>query len=90
MWIDVIVRGEEFMVALAAAVRDDRWPADKRKIKGLAFMDGAEIVATQAASTVKDLSGSDPDWDGYIFIPLGVKVMIANLARGCGFETLSG
>ena len=56
-WIDVIVRGEgeEIMVALAEAVRDGRWPADRRKIKGLAFRDGDEIVATQAASTVKDL-----------------------------------
>ena len=38
-WIDVIVRGEgeEIMVALAEAVRDGRWPADQRKIKGLAF-----------------------------------------------------
>ncbi len=25
------------MVALAEAVRDGRWPADQRKIKGLAF-----------------------------------------------------
>jgi anaerobic magnesium-protoporphyrin IX monomethyl ester cyclase len=91
-WIDVIVRGEgeEIMVALAEAVRDGRWPADQRKIKGLAFTDGTEIVATQAASTVKDLDGIDPDWsildwDSYIYIPLGVKVAIPNLARGCPF-----
>ena len=91
-WVDVIVRGEgeEIMVALAEAVRDGRWPADKRKIKGLAFTDGSEIVATQAASTVKDLDGIDPDWsildwDSYIYVPLGVKVAIPNMARGCPF-----
>lgn len=91
-WVDVIVRGEgeEILVALAEAVRDGRWPADRRKIKGLAFADGGEIVATQAASTVKDLDGIDPDWsildwESYIYIPLGVKVAIPNMARGCPF-----
>jgi anaerobic magnesium-protoporphyrin IX monomethyl ester cyclase len=91
-WVDVIVRGEgeEIMVALAEAVRDGRWPADQRKIKGLAFREGEEIVATPAASTVKDLDGIDPDWsildwDSYIYIPLGVKVAIPNMARGCPF-----
>lgn len=91
-WVDVIVRGEgeEIMVALAEAVRDGRWPADRNKIKGLAFTAGEEIVATQAASTVKDLDGIDPDWsildwDSYIYIPLGVKVAIPNMARGCPF-----
>ena len=91
-WVDVIVRGEgeEIMVALAEAVRDGRWPSDRRKIKGLAFAEEGEIVATQAASTVKDLDGIDPDWsildwDSYIYIPLGVKVAIPNMARGCPF-----
>jgi anaerobic magnesium-protoporphyrin IX monomethyl ester cyclase len=91
-WIDVIVRGEgeEIMVALAEAVRDGRWPSDRKKIKGLAFAVDGEIVATQAASTVKDLDGIDPDWsildwEAYIYIPLGVKVAIPNLARGCPF-----
>ncbi len=91
-WIDVIVRGEgeEIMVALAEAVRDGRWPADRRKIRGLAFRDGDDIVATQAASTVKNLDGIKPDWsilewDAYIYIPLGVKVAIPNMARGCPF-----
>jgi anaerobic magnesium-protoporphyrin IX monomethyl ester cyclase len=91
-WVDVIVRGEgeEIMVALAEAVRDGLWPEGRRKIKGLAFREGEEIVATQAASTVKDLDGIDPDWsildwESYIYIPLGVKVAIPNMARGCPF-----
>ena len=91
-WVDVIVRGEgeEIMVALMEAVRDGRWPDEKRKIKGLAFVDGTEIVATQAASTVKDLDGIDPDWsilewEKYIYIPLGTRVAVPNMARGCPF-----
>jgi anaerobic magnesium-protoporphyrin IX monomethyl ester cyclase len=78
------------MVALAEAVRDGRWPRDQRKIKGLAFKDRDEIVATPAASTVKNLDGIKSDWsilewDKYIYIPLGVKVAIPNMARGCPF-----
>jgi len=91
-WIDVIVRGEgeEIMVNLAKAVRDGRFDQDRRKIRGLAFRDGEEIVSTEAASTVKNLDGIKPDWsilewDAYIYIPLGVRVAIPNMARGCPF-----
>jgi anaerobic magnesium-protoporphyrin IX monomethyl ester cyclase len=91
-WVDVIVRGEgeEIMVALAEAVRDHRWPADRKRIKGLAFRDGDAIVATEAASTVKDLGSIRPDWTlidwpHYIYTPLGVRVAIPNMARGCPF-----
>ncbi|MEZ5754661.1 MAG: magnesium-protoporphyrin IX monomethyl ester anaerobic oxidative cyclase [Paracoccaceae bacterium] len=91
-WVDVIVRGEgeEILVNLMEAVRDGLWPEGRRKIRGLAFKDGDEIVATQAASTVKDLDAIDPDWsildwDKYIYVPLGVKVAIPNMARGCPF-----
>jgi len=91
-WVDVIVRGEgeEILVALMEAVRDGRWPADKMKIQGLAFMDGDEIIATQAAPTVKNLDGIKPDWsilewDKYIYVPLGRRVAIPNMARGCPF-----
>ena len=90
--VDVIVRGEgeEIIVALMQAVRDGRWPADRRQIKGLAFREDDEIVATQAAPTVKNLDSIDPDWsilewDKYIYTPLGVKVAIPNMARGCPF-----
>ncbi len=91
-WVDVIVRGEgeEILTELMRAVEDGRWPEDRRKIKGLAFRDGEEIVATEAAPTVKDLDGLDPDWsildwDSYIYIPLNTKVAIPNMARGCPF-----
>ncbi|MEL6206823.1 MAG: magnesium-protoporphyrin IX monomethyl ester anaerobic oxidative cyclase [Pseudomonadota bacterium] len=91
-WVDVIVRGEgeEICLALMTAIRDGRWPADRSQIKGLAYRDGDEIVATQAASTVKDLSKIKPDWsildwEQYIYIPLNTRVAIPNLARGCPF-----
>ncbi|GFE48404.1 anaerobic magnesium-protoporphyrin IX monomethyl ester [oxidative] cyclase [Roseobacter cerasinus] len=91
-WVDVIVRGEgeEICTELMLAIQTGRFPADRRKIKGLAFQDGDTIVATQAASTVKDLSKIKPDWSAlewskYIYIPLGTRVAIPNLARGCPF-----
>ena len=90
--VDVIVRGEseEIMVALAEAVRDGRWPANLRQIKGVAFRDREEIVATPAATTVKDLASIRPDWTlidwpHYTYTPLGVRVANPNMARGCSF-----
>ena len=91
-WIDVIVRGEgeEIIVELMRAFADGHWPAERKSIKGIAYTDGTEIVATQAASTVKDLDAIEADWsllewDSYIYVPLGVRVAIPNMARGCPF-----
>ncbi|MBN2906391.1 MAG: magnesium-protoporphyrin IX monomethyl ester anaerobic oxidative cyclase [Rhodobacteraceae bacterium] len=91
-WVDVIVRGEgeEIVVELMNAIRDGQWPAARRDIKGLAFLDGEEIVATAAAPTIKDIDAIKPDWDildweKYIYIPLNCKVAIPNMARGCPF-----
>jgi anaerobic magnesium-protoporphyrin IX monomethyl ester cyclase len=90
--VDVIVRGEgeEIIVELMNAWRDGRYEEDKHRIKGLAFKDGDTIKATQAAPTVKDLDAINPDWsllewDKYIYVPLGRKVAIPNMARGCPF-----
>ena len=91
-WIDVIVRGEgeEIIVNLLRAYSEGRWPAERKTIKGIAYIDGTEIVATQAASTVKDLDAivadwSLLDWSKYIYVPLGVRVAIPSMARGCPF-----
>ena len=91
-WIDVIVRGEgeEIFRELIRTIAAGDWPANRKKIKGLAFRDGYEIMATQAASTVKDLDAINPDWSllewgKYIYVPLGVRVAIPNMARGCPF-----
>ncbi len=91
-WIDVIVRGEgeEIFLELIRTIAEGRWPADRYSVNGLAFQDGDTIVATQAASTVKDLDAINPDWtllewSKYTYVPLGVRVAIPNLARGCPF-----
>jgi anaerobic magnesium-protoporphyrin IX monomethyl ester cyclase len=91
-WIDVIVRGEgeEILVELMNALAEGRWPADRKRIKGIAYRDGEQIVATQAASTVKDLDAINPDWsllewEKYIYVPLNRRVAIPNMARGCPF-----
>jgi len=95
-WVDVIVRGEgeEIVVELFRAIEQGQWPAKRHDIKGLAFTDtaaeGGQIVATQAAATVKDLDGIKPDWsilkwDMYKYIPMNTRVAIPNMARGCPF-----
>lgn len=91
-WIDVIVRGEgeEILVNLVQAIAEGRWPAARGAIAGLAFRDGEQIVATKAAPTVKNLDAIRPDWsilswEKYIYVPLGVRVAIPNMARGCPF-----
>ena len=94
-WIDVIVRGEKVRRSWSATSfscidSEGRWLADRRRLRGIAYRDGPEIVATPAAPTVKNLEAIAPDWsllewEKYIYIPLGVKVAIPNMARGCPF-----
>jgi anaerobic magnesium-protoporphyrin IX monomethyl ester cyclase len=91
-WIDAIVRGEgeEIFVNFVSAVADGRWPEARSNIRGLAYRDDGDIVATPAAPTIKDLDGLTPDWsvlewEKYIYIPLGKRVAIPNMARGCPF-----
>lgn len=95
-WIDAIVRGEgeEILIDLVKVIDEGRWPLDRDKIKGIAYverdLDSGKIVATQAAPTVKNLDAITPDWsilewDKYQYIPLGTRVAIPNMARGCPF-----
>lgn len=91
-WIDAIVRGEgeEIMVDLVRTIDERRWPADRSKIDGIAYRDGERIIATKAAPTVKNLDAISPDWgvlewEKYIYIPMGRRVAIPNMARGCPF-----
>jgi anaerobic magnesium-protoporphyrin IX monomethyl ester cyclase len=90
--VDVIVRGEgeEIIVNLVRAYAGGDWEAARHGILGLAFRDGEQIVATAAAPTVKNIDGIVPDWsllewDKYIYVPLGKRVAIPNMARGCPF-----
>ena len=95
-WIDVIVRGEgeEILLDLVRTIDEGRWPHDRDHVKGIAYLDrsteGGKIIATQAAPTVKNLDAITPDWsilewDKYKYIPLGTRVAIPNMARGCPF-----
>jgi anaerobic magnesium-protoporphyrin IX monomethyl ester cyclase len=90
--IDAIVRGEgeEVFLDFVRAVEDGRWHTDRKHIKGIAYTDAGEIVATQAAPTVKNLDGLTPDWsilewEKYIYIPLNTRLAIPSMARGCPF-----
>jgi anaerobic magnesium-protoporphyrin IX monomethyl ester cyclase len=91
-WVDVIVRGEgeEIFANLVRAVAEGRWPRDRASIKGLAWREGEKITASPAAPTVKDIDSIEADWsllewEKYIYVPLGVRVAIPNMARGCPF-----
>jgi anaerobic magnesium-protoporphyrin IX monomethyl ester cyclase len=90
--IDCVVRGEgeEVLVNLVRAVEAGTFERDRRSIRGLAFRDGDQIVATPAHEPIKDLDSLTPDWSvlewhKYKYIPLGVRVAIPNFARGCPF-----
>ena len=92
-WIDAIVRGEgeEIFRELVRAVDEGRWPAARATIKGLAYAEGGRAIATPAAPTVRDIDAIGPDWSildwpRYTYIPLGTRVAIPSMARGCPFS----
>lgn len=91
-WIDYIVRGEgeEIIVELLQAVRDGRDRAERRSIRGIAFLDEGQVVATAARPVIEDLDSLTPDWSllewhKYIYVPLNTRVAVPNFARGCPF-----
>jgi anaerobic magnesium-protoporphyrin IX monomethyl ester cyclase len=91
-WIDLVVRGEGEMVLvnLVRAIERGDWPAERENVKGIAYADAGQIVATPAEPTVKDLDSIVPDWSvldwpKYVYIPMGRRVAIPNFARGCPF-----
>lgn len=91
-WIDYIVRGEgeRIIVNLMHAINDGSHKAERLKIKGLAFLDGDQVVATPAEPVIEDLDTLTPDWslldwDKYIYTPLNTRVSVPNFARGCPF-----
>jgi anaerobic magnesium-protoporphyrin IX monomethyl ester cyclase len=91
-WIDYIVRGEgeEIAVELLLAVQDGTHLARRREIRGLAFLEDGQLIATPARPVIEDLDGLTPDWsllewDKYIYVPLNTRVAVPNFARGCPF-----
>ena len=91
-WIDAIVRGEgeEVFVDLLRTRQQGDWANARHRVKGIAFREDGQVVATAAAPTVKNLDAVTPDWgvlewSKYIYIPTGKRVAIPNMARGCPF-----
>ncbi len=91
-WIDAVVRGEgeQVFLDLVRCVDDGRWQQERGTVKGIAFLDGEQVVATPAAPPIKDLEKIKPDWGildwkNYLYIPTGRRVAIPNMARGCPF-----
>jgi anaerobic magnesium-protoporphyrin IX monomethyl ester cyclase len=90
--IDLIVRGEgeEILVNVVRAVEKGTLQQDRATMKGIAFRQGDQVVATPAHEPIKDLDTLSPDWSilewgKYKYIPLDVRVAIPNFARGCPF-----
>lgn len=91
-WIDAIVRGEGEVVFndLVTTIAEGRWPADRDKVKGIAYRAADQILATPAAPPIADVDSLTPDWsllewDKYKYIPMNTRVAIPNMARGCPF-----
>ncbi len=93
-WIDVIARGEgeTILVNLCRAIEEGRWPEARSSIKGIAYTDleGGRIVANPSEDPIADVDQINPDWailewPKYQYIPMGVRVAIPNMARGCPF-----
>ncbi len=91
-WIDAIVRGEgeQVFLDLVRCVDEGRWPQERGSVQGIAYAQDGKVVATRAAPPIKDLDRIQPDWgvlewDKYIYIPMGKRVAIPNMARGCPF-----
>jgi anaerobic magnesium-protoporphyrin IX monomethyl ester cyclase len=90
--IDYIVRGEgeEIIVELAQAIADGTVAADRRSIRGIAYLENGKVVATPARPVIANLDTLTPDWsllewDKYIYVPLRTRVAVPNFARGCPF-----
>jgi anaerobic magnesium-protoporphyrin IX monomethyl ester cyclase len=92
-WIDVIVRGEgeEIFNNLIGTIAEGRWPADREKVRGLAFLDGEQITATpgrphRQGSRCHRARLEHPRVGEIHLHPLGrQRVAIPNMARGCPF-----
>lgn len=62
-WIDYIVRGEgeEIIVELMQHLRDGTAHATRRDIRGIAFVEDGNVVATAARPPIADLDALTPD-----------------------------
>lgn len=91
-WIDYIVRGEgeEIIVELVQAIAEGSHRRIRRDIRGIAYLEEGQLVATPARPVIADLDSLTPDWSlldwkRYIYVPLNTRVAVPNFARGCPF-----
>ncbi|QGG48733.1 magnesium-protoporphyrin IX monomethyl ester anaerobic oxidative cyclase [Heliorestis convoluta] len=91
-WIDYIVRGEgeEIIINLMDVIAAGSDLKDRKNVKGIAYLEDGQVVATPAHPPIADLDTLTPDWsildwDKYIYIPLNTRVAVPNFARGCPF-----
>jgi anaerobic magnesium-protoporphyrin IX monomethyl ester cyclase len=91
-WIDYVVRGEgeEVVVNLVRMLARGNAEAERREVKGIAYLEDGKAVATPAHPPIRDLDALTPDWDildwdQYIYYPLGVRLAVPSFARGCPF-----
>ena len=91
-WIDVIARGEgeNIIVNIARAVAEGRFIQNRQDVKGIAYADDDQIVATPAEPSIRDVDSIKPewgilDWEKYVYIPTGTRLAVPNFARGCPF-----
>ena len=86
--LDYVVRGEgeETLVELAQAIVSR---SDVSKVRGIAYLDGEDVVTTSPRPFVTDLDALSPawdlvDWEDYTLFPLaGSRLAIVNSSRGC-------
>jgi anaerobic magnesium-protoporphyrin IX monomethyl ester cyclase len=90
--VDYIVRGEgeEVVVNLVRALGTGRMEEVRRDVKGIAYRENGEAVATPANPPIQDLDALTPDWgilewEHYKYIPLNCRLAVPNFARGCPF-----
>jgi anaerobic magnesium-protoporphyrin IX monomethyl ester cyclase len=67
---------------------DDR--QSRQSIRGIAYQEDGQVVATPAHPVIANLDDLKPDWsllewDKYIYVPLNTRVAVPNFARGCPF-----
>ncbi|MFV9503754.1 MAG: magnesium-protoporphyrin IX monomethyl ester anaerobic oxidative cyclase [Oscillochloridaceae bacterium umkhey_bin13] len=91
-WIDYIVRGEgeEIIIELLRHIEAGSDLKERANIKGIAYLENEQVVATAASDPIADLDTLTPDWslldwDKYIYVPMNVRVAVPNFARGCPF-----
>jgi anaerobic magnesium-protoporphyrin IX monomethyl ester cyclase len=91
-WVDVIVRGEgeEIIVNLVNAIASGAMAAQAAQDRGPCLRRRRADRCHPGGANRQEPRGHQPDWSllewhKYIYVPLGVRVAIPNMARGCPF-----